>query len=162
MYNSHHHNNTANLISLEESKLVARAIRCIENRLRHSSVHLQSSNTVRSYLKLNLADERSEVFAVLFLNNNNCLIAFEKLFFGTINEAMVYPRVVVQKALEHNAVTVIVAHNHISDRCEPSHADKELTRTLRNALDLVDIKLVDHIIVSQKDTYSFAENNLLF
>jgi DNA repair protein RadC len=107
------------------------------------------------------AEERNEVFAVLFLDNQNRLLAFEKLFSGTINEAVVYPRVVVQRALEHNAAKVIFAHNHPSENCEPSQGDKEITRDLQRVLSIINITAIDHIIVSRKSTYSFANHGLM-
>lgn len=148
-------------LSPTENKLVARALRCLEKRLRYHSEMLNNSQNVRSYLRLHLAEERNEVFAVLFLDNQHCLIAFEKLFCGTINEATVYPRVVVQKALEHNAAKLIFAHNHPSDNCDPSPADKVITRDLQRVLSIMTITVVDHIIVSRKNTYSFAEHGLM-
>lgn len=146
---------------LAESKLVARALRCLEKRLRYSSELLNNSLDVRAYLQLNLAEEKNEVFAALFLDNTHRLLAFEKLFYGTINETMVYPRTVVQKTLEYNAAKVIFAHNHPSNHCEPSDADIEITRDLRRILSALNVSIVDHVIVSYKNSYSFAEHGLL-
>jgi DNA repair protein RadC len=103
----------------------------------------------------------NEVFFVLFLNNQKCLIAFEKLFHGTINEAAVYPRVVLQKALAYNAAAIILAHNHPSGECMPSTADIEITQTLQKVLKIIDISVLDHVIVSQRDSYSFAEHGVV-
>jgi len=144
-----------------ETKLVDRALRCLEKRLRYHSEILNHSQSVCSYLRLHLAEERNEVFAVLFLDNSHRLLAFEKLFFGTINETMVYPRVVVQKALEHNAAKVIFAHNHPSDYCVPSQTDRETTRNLQRVLSVMNITVIDHIIVSRKNAYSFATHGLM-
>jgi DNA repair protein RadC len=144
-----------------ETKLVARALRCLEKRLRYNSEPLNNSPYVSSYLRLNLADERNEVFAVLFLDNHHRLLAFEKLFYGSINESTVYPRVVVQKALEYNAAKVIFAHNHPSGNCDPSNEDKEITRELKRILAIVSVTAVDHIIVAREKCYSFAEHGLM-
>lgn len=144
-----------------ETKLVARALRCLEKRLRYNSETLNNSPYVSSYLRLNLADERNEVFAVLFLDNHHRLLAFEKLFYGSINESTVYPRVVVQKALEYNAAKVIFAHNHPSGNCDPSNEDKEITRELKRILAIVSVTAVDHIIVAREKCYSFAEHGLM-
>jgi DNA repair protein RadC len=144
-----------------ETKLVAQALRCLEKRLRYPLGILHNPQQVCSYLRLHLAEERNEVFAILFLDNCNRLLAFEKLFFGTINETIIYPRVVVQKALEHNAAKVIFAHNHPSDDCDPSQADKEITRDLQRVLSAISITAVDHIVVSRKSTYSFAAHGLM-
>ena len=144
-----------------ETKLVARALRCLEKRLRYNSETLNKSHDVRSYLRLRLAGEKNEVFAVLFLDNSHRLLAFEKLFYGSINESAVYPRVVVQKALAHNAAKVIFAHTHPSGNSEPSNADKELTRELQRILSIVCVKTIDHIIVARENSYSFAEHGLM-
>ena len=101
------------------------------------------------------------MFAAMFLSNSHRLLAFEKLFTGTVNEAVVYPRIVVQRALEKNAAAVIVAHNHLSGNCEPSNGDKEITRDLKRVLGIVNIDLLDHFIVTHHATYSFAEHTLL-
>ena len=144
-----------------ETKLVARALRCLEKRLRSTSEILNKSQNVADYLRLHLAEERNEVFAVLFLDSDHRLLAFEKLFYGTINESMVYPRVIVQKALKHNAAKVIFAHNHPSNNCNPSLSDRELTRNLQRILSEISIIAIDHIIVTHKNTYSFAEHGLM-
>ncbi len=144
-----------------EVKLVARALHCLEKRLRYHPQIFSYPESVCTYLQLQLAEERNEVFAVLFMDNQNRLLAFEKLFFGTINEARVYPRVIVQRALEHNAAKVIFAHNHPSNHCEPSQADKEITQDLQQLLSLLTIEVLDHIIVSHTNTYSFAEHGLM-
>jgi DNA repair protein RadC len=148
-------------LSLSEEKLVTRALRCLEKRLRYNSETLNSSSYVSSYLRLNLADEKNEVFAVLFLDSHHRLLAFEKLFYGTINESVVYPRVVVQKALEYNAAKVIFAHNHPSGNCTPSNSDEEMTRELKRILSIVSIIVVDHVIVTRENSYSFAEHGLM-
>lgn len=157
--------NSCNLLTSstyqKESQLIERALRCLENRFHYNSEQLNNASAVSTYLRLHLASERNEVFAVLFLNHSHCLLTFEKLFYGTINESVVYPRTVAQKALEYNAAAVIVAHNHPSGRCEPSLADIEITHRLKDALLLLDIRLVDHFIVTSQNTFSFAEQGLL-
>jgi DNA repair protein RadC len=158
---SNSYNSSASPIYQKESRLIERALRCLENRINYDSKLLNNSEVVSSYLRLNFAGEKNEVFAVLFLNSSHSLIAFEKLFYGTINEAAIYPRVVVQKALEHNAAAVIVAHNHPSGDCKPSFADQEITRRLKDALSLIDIRLIDHMVVTLQNTFSFAEHGLL-
>ena len=152
---------TAYSLKPSDEKLVARAIRCLEKRLRFNSETLSSSRDVISFTRLHLADEKHEVFAVVFLNSQNCLIAFEKLFNGSISEAPVFPRVVVQKALEYNAAKVILAHCHPSGNPEPSDADKELTRELQKILLVVCVKVLDHIIIAREKSYSFADHSLI-
>lgn len=109
------------------------------------------------FLQLSLAQEKNEHFTALFLNNKHQVLCFEKLFSGTIDGAAVYPRVVVQKALTHNAAAVIFAHNHPSDNCEPSEADRAITRRLQEALTLVDVRVLDHFVVSRSGWVSLAE-----
>lgn len=119
---------------------------------------LGSPRAVKEYLQLLLARRPYESFAALFLDVKNRLIAADELFRGTLTHASVYPREVVKSALSHNAAAIIVAHNHPSGTPEPSAADRALTRALTQALALVDIRLLDHLIVAGHDTYSFAEH----
>lgn len=145
----------------DSDSLIVNALRCLEIRLHHQSVLLNNSRNVRAYLRLQLAEEENEMFSVLFLNSQHHLLCFEKLFRGSINEAIVYPRTIVQKALQHNAAKVILAHNHPSDNCNPSPADKEITESIRKILDVIDVQVVDHVIVSRQTSYSFSEHGLL-
>lgn len=119
---------------------------------------LSSPQAVRKYLQLLLARRPYESFAVLFLDVKNRLIAAEELFRGTLTHASVYPREVVKTALAHNAAAVILAHNHPSGTPEPSTADRTLTQALKQALALVDVRLLDHFVVAGSSIYSFAEH----
>ena len=112
---------------------------------------------VREFLQSRLRDERHEVFAVLFLDSQHRLLAFEPLFHGTIDGAAVYPREVARRALRHNAAAVIVAHNHPSGHAEPSRSDRLVTERLRDALALLDVRLLDHLVVGDCDCVSLAE-----
>lgn len=152
---------TYNFVCAKQDKLIQRALKCLEERIKYQSDRLASSNVVRQYLQLHLAQEQNEVFAVLFLSNSHRAIAFEKLFYGTVNTNTVHPRVIVQRALFHNAAAVIFAHNHPSGNLEPSNADKTLTKVCNSALKLFDIRVVDHIIVSHEGSLSFAERRLI-
>lgn len=117
---------------------------------------------VRDWLRLKLAQLPHEVFIVLWLDAQNRLIADEELFRGTLTQTSVYPREVVKQALRHNAAAVIFAHNHPSGATEPSHADNLLTQALKQALALIDVRLVDHFIVAgHAPPLSFAERGLL-
>lgn len=118
---------------------------------------LDSSNAVKSYLISHLRHRPSEVFAALFLDTQNHLIEYRELFQGTIDGASVYPREIVKLALELNSAAVIFAHNHPSGIAEPSSADKHITSKLADALGLVDIRTLDHIVVGEGDCVSFAE-----
>lgn len=122
---------------------------------------LTSPEATRGFLKAKLRDLPHEVFAVLFLDNRHRVIAYEELFRGTIDGSSVHPREVVKAALAHNAAALIFAHNHPSGVAEPSHADERLTRRLRDALALVDIRVLDHVVVGDGQMVSFAERGLL-
>ena len=122
---------------------------------------LSSPGKVREYLRLMLAQLEHEVFVALYLDAQNMLITDEELFRGTLTQTSVYPREVVKRALKHNAAGVIFVHNHPSGVAEPSRADELLTSSLKQALSLVDIKVLDHLIVAGSATVSFAERGLL-
>lgn len=126
-----------------------------------SGVTLSSSEKVTNYLQLYFSRQTHESFVVLFLDVKNKLIECNEMFRGTLSHTSVYPREVVKAALENNAASVILAHNHPSGTVEPSNADKTLTRSLKQALGLVDIRVLDHIIVAGRKTFSFAENTIL-
>ena len=122
---------------------------------------LSSPKSVREYLRLALANRDHEVFAAILLDSQHRLIGCEELFRGTLSQTSVYPREVVKVALACNAAAVIFAHNHPSGVAEPSGADELLTRTLKSALALVDIEVLDHFIVAGNTAMSFAERGLL-
>jgi DNA repair protein RadC len=122
---------------------------------------LTSPDITRAYLSAQLRGHSYEVFACLFLDNQNRVIVWEELFRGTIDGASVYPREVAKRALFHHAAAVIFAHNHPSGINEPSQADRQITDKLKQALGLFDIRVLDHFIVGDGDPYSFAENGLL-
>jgi DNA repair protein RadC len=122
---------------------------------------LNSPRVVQEYLRLTLAALPNEVFYVLFLDAQHRLIAGEELFRGTLTQTSVYPREVVKQALYHNSAAVIFAHNHPSGVAEPSRADELLTQALKSALDLVDIKVLDHLVIAGNVAWSFAEKGRL-
>lgn len=122
---------------------------------------LESPDVTEQYLKTALRDCSNEVFACLFLDTRHRVIAFEELFHGTIDGATVYPRVVAEKALQHGAAALIVAHNHPSGISEPSLADQAITRRLKDALALLDIRLLDHFVVGEGTPVSMAARGLL-
>lgn len=122
---------------------------------------LSDPETVRRYLAARLRDRPHEVFCCLYLDNRHRVLAFEELFRGTINGAAVYPREVVKQALARNAAAVILVHNHPSGVAEPSRADEILTTRVREALDLVDIRVLDHLVVGDGEMTSFCERGLL-
>ena len=121
---------------------------------------LSSPQVVYDYLKVSLKGLMDEGFKMLFLDNRNQLIAMETLKNGTVNQAIVFPRKIVERALYHNAVGVLVAHNHPSGSLEPSQEDQEVTKDIREALKTVDIALLDHIIIGGNEFFSFRENQI--
>lgn len=124
-------------------------------------ITLSSPKVVQDYLRLLLAFKTYEVFVCLYLDTQNRLIRTEELFRGTLSQASVYPREVAKQALAHNAASLIFAHNHPSGFAEPSRADHHLTQHLKQALALLDIQVLDHIIVANQQTFSFAEHGQL-
>ncbi len=120
-----------------------------------------SPAAVKNYLQLQLAQRQHEVFAALFLDSQNRLIALEELFRGTLTQTSVYPREVVLRALHHHAAAVVLAHNHPSGSVQPSRADEALTQQLKAALALVDVRVLDHVIVAPGEALSMAEKGLL-
>ena len=130
-----------------------------ENLVRDNA--LTSPDTTRRYLATRLRDRHREIFACLFLDNRHRVVAYEELFQGTIDGASVHPREVVKRALALNAAACILAHNHPSGVAEPSRADQQITRRLVDALALVDIRVLDHLIVGDGEITSLAERGLL-
>lgn len=139
----------------------------LEMARRHLSASLQTGNAltspdlVRQYLSARLRHHQREVFAVLFLDNQHRLITYAELFHGTIDSASVYPREVVKEALARNAAAIILAHNHPSGVAEPSQADRRITERIQAALELVDIRVLDHMVVGDSEVVSFAERGFL-
>jgi len=136
------------------------ARRALAQRLKEREI-FSSPQAVRQYLQLHLAARPHEVFAVLFLDAQHRLIAMEEMFRGTLTQTSVYPREVVVRALHHHAAAVVLAHNHPSGGVEPSRADEALTQTLKGALALVDVRVLDHVIVAAGQTLSMAEKGLI-
>ena len=126
-----------------------------------TGITLSSPQAVKQYLQLLLGSKPYESFAVLFLDVKNRLISSEELFRGTLTHASVYPREIVKAALTHNAASILLAHNHPSGAPEPSAADQSLTQSLKQALALVDVRVLDHFVVAGRQVYSFAEHGQL-
>ncbi|WP_432399643.1 RadC family protein [Pantoea allii] len=144
-----------------EQQTVRTALTLLERQLREPGASFTSSHAVRDWLRLQLATLEREEFTALFLDNQHRLIAHDTLFTGTINHTQVHPREVVKAALKHNAAAILVAHCHPSGLAEPSDADRRITERLKQALDLVDIRLLDHLVVGGMDIVSFAERSWL-
>lgn len=142
---------------LLEEHYITEALRILEFRLRSPGIPL-SPDTVKNYLKLRMAELPHEAFGVLYLDVRSKLIADEILFRGTLGHVGVYPREIVKEALKHNAHSVVIYHNHPSGDVAPSLADYNLTKMVTQALKLVDVMVVDHIIIAGMDVYSFSEH----
>jgi DNA repair protein RadC len=136
------------------------ARRALRESMNRSDV-LSTPEAVKAYLRLKLQNLPREVFVVIFVDAQNRVLALEELFAGTLTQTSVYPREVVKQALAHNAAAVIFAHNHPSGVAEPSQADEDLTRVLRQALALIDVRVLDHFVVGRGSAMSFAERGLL-
>lgn len=121
---------------------------------------MSGSNDAAKFLQCKMRDYKNEVFACLLLDTRNYLIHYEELFTGSINGASIYPREVVKLVIKTNAATVIFAHNHPSGNNQPSEADKKITKRLKQALELIDVRVLDHIIIGE-DTFSMAEHGLI-
>lgn len=142
--------------------IIAEALMILEARMTASTISMSAPQVVRDFLMLKMSELEHEVFCVLFLDAQNRLIEFEEMFRGTLTQTSVYPREVVKSALQHNAAAVIFAHNHPSGVVQQSQADESLTQHLKRALDLVDVRVLDHFIVAKTaNPLSFAEKGLL-
>lgn len=144
----------------ELSAVLEIARRAMAERLKEREV-FESPDAVGLYLQMQLGSRPHEVFAVMFLDAQHRLIAFEELFRGTLTQTSVYPREVVMRALHHHASALVLAHNHPSGGIEPSRADEMLTQTLKAALSLVDVRVLDHVIVGDGKTLSMASKGLI-
>lgn len=146
----------------QDDKIIEQAIKILEGRMRKHGEAMISPQTVKDFFRLKLAELEHEVFVAIFLDAQNRLIEYSELFSGTLTQASVYPREVVKAALKHNAAAVIFAHNHPSGEVKQSRADETMTSALKDALALVDVKVLDHIIVGgMAAPLSFAEKGLI-
>lgn len=143
-----------------EEEVIDAALHIMESKIANRELCTAAAD-VKRYCQLRFGNEEREIFCVMFLDNQHKLIHTEDMFRGTIDGASVYPREVVKAALRCNAAAVIFSHNHPSGVAEPSHADRTITDRLVEALKLVDIRVLDHIVVSAIETVSFAERGLL-
>ena len=144
-----------------EQAALGRAMRLLERGLRTPGAALESPDATRDYLRLWLAHCDVEIFAVLFLSSQHELIEAREMHRGTLAQTSVYPREIVRAALQLNAGAVILAHDHPSGHPEPSDSDRKLTKTIKDALALVDVRVVDHVVVGGSLSFSFAERGLV-
>ncbi len=136
------------------------ALRLLRERTQHGPA-LNSPTLVRDYLRMHFLGKQHETFVVIFMDAQNRVLATDDMFNGTLTQTSVYPREVVKRALKHNAAACIFAHNHPSGVAEPSRSDETLTATLKRALALVDVNILDHFVVGADSVMSFAERGLL-
>ncbi len=141
-------------------EVLSQARRVLCQRVRRGAT-MSSPQAVKDHLRLEIGALEHEVFCVLFLDAQHRIILLKQMFRGTVTQTSVYPREVVKEALAQNAAAVILAHNHPSGAPEPSRADEYLTKTLKTALALVDVRVLDHLVVGAGDVVSFAERGLL-
>lgn len=141
----------------QENRVIEQALQILDQRIFTRGPELTSPGLVADYLKLQLAQQEHEVFGVVFLDGKHRVLQFEVLFHGSIDGASVYPRQVIKRALAHNAAAVILTHNHPSGCPEPSQTDRTLTARLKEALALVDVRVLDHFIVGEGRSLSLAE-----
>lgn len=144
----------------DEDRTITRALAILDSRLRTRPI-LDTCAAVKAFLRLQSQGLAHEVFAVMYLDVQSHLIAYERLFRGTLTHATVYPREVVKQALAHNAAAVILHHNHPGGACSPSRHDEAITHRLRAALNLVDVQVLDHVITGADGVFSMAEGALL-
>lgn len=145
----------------QENRVIDEALLILDRRLFSHGPDLVSPDAVAAYLKLQLAQQEHEVFGVIFLDAKHRVLAFEILFYGSIDGASVYPRQVIKRSLAHNAGAAILVHNHPSGCTEPSQADRLLTARLKESLALVDVRVLDHFIVGEGRPLSLAEHGWL-
>ncbi|MFL9883185.1 JAB domain-containing protein [Paraburkholderia agricolaris] len=155
------HDALAHAFSPDNSTVVDRAIRHIEARIFRRNGLLCSPEDVHDYVRLKLAGEPAEIFAAVFLDARQQVIAWEPLFRGTIDTCSIHSRVVLQRALAHNCAAIILVHNHPSGCSDPSPADRRITQVLKELLEPVDIRVLDHLIVGEGLPFSFSQHGLL-
>ena len=148
------------LASVPDSEIIEAALNILAKRMSRGSV-LASPRAARDYLALRFGQVEQEVFAAVYLTKRHQVIACEELFRGTLDGASVHPRIVVKEALRHNAAALIITHNHPSGKNDPSQADELITSRLKAALELIEVRLIDHIITSTEGSFSMAEHGLL-
>ncbi|EJG5925303.1 DNA repair protein RadC [Salmonella enterica] len=148
-------------LPLSAQQTIREALTLLEHQLREPGAAFTSTQAARDWLRLQLSTLEREEFIVLWLDNQHRLIAHETLFTGTINHTQVHPREVVKAGLKHNCAAVIVAHCHPSGLAEPSNTDRQVTTRIQQALGLVDIRLLDHLVVGGMEIVSFAEKGWL-
>ena len=146
---------------LQDQEVIDAALDILRRKVDRINIGMSSPQAVRDYLRLSIGDREHEIFIAVFCDAQNRVLSLDEMFRGTLTQTSVYPREVVKRALAVNAASVIFAHNHPSGLAEPSRSDEALTAGLRQALALVDVKVLDHFIIGGSSMMSFAERGLL-
>ena len=149
-----------NNTTYDDQSVIDKAIEILDDRIKHRDAFTSVDET-KKYIRLKLSGLEHEVFSLMLLDSRHHLIDFVELFRGTIDGAAIYPREVLKMVLKHNAAAVIFAHNHPSGNSRASRADKSLTKRLKTALDLINVRVLDHIIIGDGEPYSFSEQGIL-
>ncbi|MCE9950095.1 RadC family protein [Hafnia paralvei] len=153
--------NLPSVFPIHEQRTIRRALRLLEKYQRQPSESFLAASFARNWLQLYLAKQEREVFVVIYLDNQHRLLEHETLFLGTINHTEIHPREIVKSALRHNAAAVIIAHNHPSGITEASKSDRTITSRIVAALELVEVRVLDHFIIGDGEALSFAEHGWL-
>lgn len=148
-------------VATDGDEIIRQALDILAARIRKPDSYVTCPEDAEAFAVLKLAERQSEVFAMLWLDNRHGIIAFSEMFYGTIDGASVYPREVVREALQHNAAACVLVHNHPSGNPEPSQADQRITGRLKDALQLINVRVLDHLIVGGADVLSFAKRGLI-
>ena len=149
--------NLTSAFPINEQRIIRRAMRLLEKYQRQPGEQFIATGFTKNWLQLRLARQEREIFMALYLDNQNRLLQHETMFLGSVNSTEVHPREIVKSALRHNAAAVILAHNHPSGITDASKADRTITDRIVNALNLVEVRVLDHFIIGDGDTLSFAE-----
>lgn len=144
-----------------DDEIIAEALAILGKRMRVPGVAIKSPQDTKDFLTLRLAEQETEVFCCIYLDNRHRVIAFEEVFQGTIDNTTVHPREIVRRCMKHNAAAIILAHNHPSGVVNPSEADRHITTRIRGALEWIDVRVLDHFIVGGTDCLSLAEKGLI-
>ncbi|OCG44400.1 hypothetical protein A9G28_00165 [Gilliamella sp. Fer1-1] len=142
-------------------RIVTTALKLLEKQMKIEKNQFTKTKQVIDYLRLKLAQKEREHFVAMYLNNQHQLLKVETLFMGTINSVEIHPREIIKQALKHNAAAIIFAHNHPSGEAQPSNADRNINQKLIEILNIVDIRVLDHIVIGRQSHFSFAEQSWL-
>lgn len=147
--------------SYSTKRIVTTALKLLEKQMKIEKNQFTKTKQVIDYLRLKLAQKEREHFVAMYLNNQHQLLKVETLFMGTINSVEIHPREIIKQALKHNAAAIIFAHNHPSGEAQPSNADRNINQQLTEILNIVDIRVLDHIVIGRQSHFSFAEQSWL-